>query len=182
MTVTSKTGRMRYRVAQFVSWLRPQNRQGEQADISRWLSPQAVALFQQMVGRDQRHSLDVLRRVQQTAPDQPDLLAAALLHDVAKTAQPGRRIRMHHRALVVLLEALRPGWVQQIARDEPTSWRYPFYLHRHHPEQGARLAQAAGCSPLTVELIRRHQDKLDRQPHNETERLLALLQAADDAS
>jgi hypothetical protein len=174
--------RILYRVRQFLGSLWPRITPDEQSELSRWLPPQAVAVFRQMTLRDQRHSLIVLRRLQGAAPDQPDLLAAALLHDVAKTAQPGRRIRLHHRVLVVLMNATRPGWVQQVARNDPGSWRYPFYLHLHHPDLGARLAEQAGCSALTVELIRRHQEKLTHAPRNETERLLALLQAADDAS
>lgn len=171
-----------YRVQQFLASLSPRISPAEQAEINRWLPPQAVTLFHHMTPRDQRHSLDVLHRAQLTAPNQPDLLAAALLHDAAKTAQPGRRIRLHHRVLVVLLNAVRPGALQQIARNDPTSWRYPFYLHLHHPELGARLAEQAGCSALTVELIRRHQHKLQQTPRDETERLLVLLQTADDAS
>jgi hypothetical protein len=174
--------RVLYRVRQFLGSLWLQITPDEQSELSRWLPPQAVDIFHQMTLRDQRHSLNVLHQVQQAAPDQPDLLAAALLHDVAKTAQPGRRVRLHHRVLVVLMNAVRPGWVRQVARDEPGSWRYPFYLHLRHPELGAHLAEQAGCAPLTVELIRRHQHKLQHAPVNETERLLALLQAADDAS
>lgn len=174
--------RVLYRVRQFLGSLWLQITPDEQSELSRWLPPQAVAIFLQMTPRDQRHSLNVLQRVQQAAPDQPDLLAAALLHDVAKTAHSGRRVRLHHRVLVVLMNAARPGWVQQVARADPDSWRYPFYLHLHHPELGARLAEQAGCSALTVELIRRHQEKLTHAPRDEAERLLALLHAADDAS
>jgi hypothetical protein len=174
--------RMGYRVQQFLASLWPSIAPDEQAELRCWLAPQAMALFLQMTPRDQRHSLDVLYRVQRAAPDQPDLSAAALLHDVAKTAHPGRRVRLHHRVLVVLMNAARPGWVQQVARNDAGNWRYPFYLHLHHPELGARLAEQAGCSPLTAELIRRHQEKLTHAPRDETERLLALLQAADDAS
>ncbi len=82
--------------------------------------------------------------------DCPDLLAAALLHDAAKTAQPGRRLRLGHRVLVVLMEAAKPGWVEKVARSTPNDWRYPFYLHLHHPEMGARLAQEVGCSQLAA--------------------------------
>lgn len=174
--------RMGYRVRQFLASLWPVVTREEQAELRRWLSPLAVALFRQMTPRDQRHSLNVLHHVQRAAPGQPDLLAAALLHDVAKTAQPGRRMRLHHRVLVVLMNAARPGWVHQVGRADPGSWRYPFYLHLNHPELGARLAEQAGCSPLTVELIRWHQEKLTHAPRNKTERLLVLLQAADDAS
>jgi len=174
--------RILYRVRQFLGSLWPHITLGEQAELARWLPPLAVALFHQMTLRDQRHSLDVLRRLQAAAPDQPDLLAAALLHDAAKTALPGRRVRLHHRVLVVLMQAVWPGSVQQVARDDPRSWRYPFYLHLHHPGLGARLAEEAGCSALTAWLIRRHQAKLTQPPRDEFERLLALLQGADDAS
>lgn len=182
VTQSSWLPRAAYRVQQFLASLWPRITPGEQDELTRWLPALAVVLFQRMTRRDQRHSLDVFHRVQQSAPDQPDLLAAALLHDVAKTALPGRRVRLHHRVLVVLMEAARPGWAQRIARDDPASWRYPFYLHLHHPELGARLAEEAGCSPLTAELIRRHQEKLTNPPRDEFERLLALLQGADDAS
>lgn len=177
-----KLRRVTYRVQQLLASWRPRVASDEHALVAVQLPGPAAALFERMARRDQRHSLNVLRRVQQAAPNQPDLLAAALLHDMAKTVQPGRRLRLRHRVLIVLMEAARPGWVQQVARDAPNEWRYPFYVHLHHPEQGARLAQAAGCSALTVELIQRHQDKLTGAPANETERLLALLQAADDAS
>jgi hypothetical protein len=174
--------RIFYRVRQFVASLWPRITAEEEAELRRWLPEPAAHLFQQMALRDQRHSLNVLHRLQAATPDQPDLLAAALLHDVAKTAQPGRRMRLHHRVLVVLMRFLRPGWIEQVARADPGSWRFPFYLHLNHPQLGAQLAEQAGCSPLTVELIRRHQEKLRNAPRDETEHLLVLLQAADDAS
>lgn len=153
--------------------------------VSRVLPQAAAARFQRMALRDQRHSLDVWRRVQQANADagsSPDLLAAALLHDVAKTTLPGRRLRLGHRVAIVLLNALAPAAVERLASNQPSSWRYPLYVHAHHPELGAQLAQEAGCSPLTVELIRRHQTKLRAAPQTNTERLLVVLQAADDAS
>ena len=146
------------------------------------VSPQGVALFLRMTRRDQRHSLDVQQSLLNAGHDQPDLLAAALLHDVAKTAQPGRRLKLSHRVAVVLMQAIKPGWVEQVARSDPDDWRYPFYLHLHHPEMGARLAQEAGCSELSADLIRRHQVKLNAPPVDEEDQLLAWLQAADDAN
>lgn len=174
--------RLRYRIRQLLVSLRRTLTIADQAEVQRWLSPQAAALFAHMTPRDQQHSLDVLRRVQDTLPSQPALYAAALLHDVAKTAQPGRRIRLWHRVLVVILTAFWPAAVPKLASADPQSWRYPFFLHLHHPALGAQLATAAGCDPLTIELIRYHQDKLTRAPANIFEQLLAALQAADDAS
>lgn len=174
--------RLRYRIRQLLVSLRRTLNAADQAEVQHWLPPLAVALFLRMTPRDQQHSLDVLRRVQHTMPGQPALYAAALLHDVAKTAQPGRRIRLWHRVLVVILSAFWPVSVSKLASADPQSWRYPFFLHLHHPLLGAQMAAAAGCDPLTVELIRRHQDKVTRAPASTVEHLLAALQAADDAS
>ena len=39
-----------------------------------------------------------------------------------------------------------------------SSLRYPFWAHANHPQLGAEMAAAAGCDPLAVTLIRRHQE------------------------
>lgn len=174
--------RARYRTGQVVASLRPVITGGERGQLKQWLTPEAVALFERMPLRDQRHSLDIWHALHAAGAREPELLAAALLHDMGKTVHDGRPLRVWHRVAVVLLDTLSPGAVDRIAAADPTSWRYPFYAHRHHPSRGAELATEAGCTPLTVELIRRHQDKLAQPPANETERLLALLQAADDAN
>ena len=36
--------------------------------------------------------------------------------------------------------------------------RYPFWAYANHPKLGAELAAAAGCDPLAMTLIRRHQE------------------------
>jgi len=174
--------RMRRRVEQFGTSLRPTVAPQEIDQAARLLPPEGVTLFLRMIKRDQRHSLDVHQTLRAAGHESPDLLAAALLHDAAKTALPGRRLRLSHRVLVVLMEAAKPGWVEQVARSAPGDWRYPFYLHVNHPEMGARLAEEAGCSQLAVSLIRRHKVKLNAPPVNEEDQLLAWLQAADDVS
>ena len=174
--------RASYRVGQFLASLRPRVTDEEQACLGAWLPPMAVELFRGMPLRDQRHSLDVYHALRDAGCDQADLLAAALLHDVGKSVHDGRPIRWWHRVLVVLMEAARPGLVDRLASDVRDSWRYPFYAQRHHPGQGAQLARQAGCSELTATLIAQHQDKLSGPPANETEALLAWLQAADDAN
>ena len=175
--------RIRYRVGQFTGSLLYRVPADERAILALWLPPRAAELFRRMPRRDQRHSLDVFYTLRSAGCEQPDLLAAALLHDVGKTIQPGRRLRMGHRVLVVLLQAVsrgEPSLVERLASDDPESWRYPFHAHLHHPDQGARLAIEAGCTHLTASLIRHHQDPLLEMPTDEAGQLLALLQAADD--
>lgn len=137
----------------------------------RILHDEGWRLFAAMPVADRRHALDVVARLAAAGHRDPDLLAAALLHDVAK----GRRMRLWHRVVGVLLEAVSPRLVERVARDDPGSWRYPFHLYLYHGSLSARLAEGAGCAPRTVAFMRGSVDGTDAQ-------LLRALRAADDAS
>jgi hypothetical protein len=128
-----------------------------------------------MPSQDRQHALNVFRTLQQKGYDDPDLLAAALLHDVGKGVPPGGGPRLWHRVVVVLMRAFWPGLLERLGQEERDGWRRPFYIQQHHPALGAELAQQADCSAITVGLIRRHEDP----PHQGDDPLLAALQAAD---
>jgi hypothetical protein len=139
---------------------------------ARTLPPGGYALFAGMPAADRRHGLDVMLQLLDAGRDDPDLLAAALLHDAAK----GRRMRLWHRVVGVLLDALAPSLLRRLAIDQPRSWRYPFHLYLHHGPMSAEAARAAGCSERTVGFIR-------GQAGGDADRaLLAALRAADEAS
>jgi hypothetical protein len=59
-------------------------------------------------------------------------------------------------------------------------WRRPFIIHAQHPAIGAAWAKEAGCEPMAVNLIARHQDILSAEPIEAAERLLTALQWADN--
>lgn len=163
------------------------------------VTPSQRQLFDRMSPNDQRHAVAVLRTLQEAGHHQPDLLQAALLHDVAKSmGQP-----IIHRVLIVLLHAFWPAMLarvsesasQPIANDisalsfQPALrasasafswWRRPFVIHAHHPAIGAAWAAEAGCDPQAVRLIARHQDSLPHEAVTEEAKLLAALQWADD--
>jgi predicted HD phosphohydrolase len=135
------------------------------------LPERAWRLFTGMPVADRRHALDVVHRLVEAGHDEPELLAAALLHDVAK----GHRMRLWHRVAGVLLEAASPRLLSRLASPEPRSWRYPFHLHLHHADLSANAAASASCSPRTVALIRGTDVGADAS-------LAAVLAAADEAS
>jgi hypothetical protein len=131
----------------------------------------AWPLFAAMPVADRRHGLDVARRLLATGHDDPDLLAAALLHDAGK----GGRLRLWHRVSGVLLEAFAPRILARLASPEPGSWRHPFQLYLHHAGLSADAARAAGCSERTAAFIRGSASPADGA-------LAAALHLADEAS
>ncbi|MGD9316219.1 MAG: HD domain-containing protein [Anaerolineae bacterium] len=169
-----------YRVRQFIqatgAWIRPA--EVEVALLERYLSPQALELFRAMPSQDRQHALNVFRTLQHEGYEEPDLLAAALLHDVGKGVPARGGPRLWHRVAVVLMRASWPGLLERLGQEERDGWRRPFYIHQHHPDLGAELAWQADCSAITVSLIRRHEDP-SRQGDDP---LLAALQAADSTN
>ena len=137
-----------------------------------------MRLFLRMTPSEQCHALRVLNALRQGGETHPDLLRAALLHDVGKAEEPP--LRLWERALVVLAA---PWWKKADSLWEasaPRGWRRPFVIAAQHPLWGARAARKAGASQRTVALIRHHQDALDHPPQDEFERMLRALQTADD--
>ena len=182
MTATVGWNAARYRVRQFVQAVSasftPLTPEGV-AEVRAALPETAWPLFAAMPRGDQRHGVSVLRTLRARGCDDPALAQAALLHDCAKRMGG---VTLFHRVGVVLLKAGRPdllaGWAAA-PEPGPGGWRQGFWAHARHAEAGAALAAAAGCDPLAVTLIRRHQDA-PVESSGETDRLLAALQAADD--
>jgi hypothetical protein len=176
--------RAHYRIRQFVSavWANSSPLSETEAREARsHLPEEAWRLFQAMPRQDQRHSLEVLHTLQAAGDVPPALALAALLHDCAKHRGG---IRLWHRVAVVLIKEFDPGRMNRWRNTEapaPNNWRYPFWAHVHHAEDGARLAAQAGCDPLAVALIRHHGDQAAAGTLGPpAQRLLAELQAADN--
>jgi hypothetical protein len=161
-----------YRVRQFRDHLFARVSPDERADAHALLPTGAAGrIFDVMPRADQRHALEVVVRLRSSGQTDPDLLAAALLHDAGK----GRRVRLWHRVVAVLVEALAPSRMDGLGSSNPDSWRHPFYLHRHHEALSARAALEAGCGPRVAAFIVGVPEGPDAQ-------LAAALRAADGAS
>ncbi len=165
-----------YRVRQFLLAATAQLAPSDLEAVRAVLPPKAANLFEAMPRHDQRHSLALVAALRAQGYTDLALLQAALLHDVAKAGV----VRLGHRIAIVLLNALAPGVVARLGRNDPRSWRFPFFVSVHHPELGAERAAQAGVDPLAVELIRLHQTHASSFRPGFPAEFLSALQAVDD--
>lgn len=169
---------MRYRIWQFwqILWARPFS-EDALAEVGEQLSETELELFQRFDGNDQWHSYRVMKMLQDVGHDHPDLLVAALLHDVGKTQVD---ISIWQRSIIVLGYAFSAQRVESWGEGEAVGWKRPFVVKAKHPEWGAEMAEVVGTSALALSLMRRHQDVLLETAVTEEDELLRVLQWADD--
>jgi hypothetical protein len=141
---------------------RPLNR-AELQTVSGILSVEQLKLYLQLPVYEQRHALNVYNTLVAGGYDDRELLQAGLLHDLGKyDAVNGRSIPVWGKvANVVLSKIGGKSLIARLAREEPKSWRYIFWLQTHHEARSAQLAQAAGSNPRVVALLsgnERHDD------------------------
>lgn len=145
-----------YRSRQFFTRCLARESAIDTAAIRGVLSEPAFQLYQGMSLGDRIHAQNVWMTLKAGGPSSRDLEQAALLHDVGKSQA---NLSLIHRVLIVLIQGAHAPLLERLARDVPGSWRYPFYVHLHHAEIGAMLCADAGCSPLTVALVRYHETR-----------------------
>jgi hypothetical protein len=143
-----------------------------------------LELFLRLQPSEQAHSLRIACLLIGQNEDNPDLLVAALLHDVGKCRFP---LRVWERVLIVLGKALFPEQARKWGKGHPYGWRRPFVVAEQHPDWGAEMAAQAGASALTVSLVRNHQEHLSvhsvsSEPDKTEALLLQRLQRLDNKS
>jgi hypothetical protein len=184
-------GRILYRTRQFWHYLSSSPAYQDIENIKSILQPPLFVLFSGMSQEEQAHSANILKKLLQKGEKNPELLSAALLHDVGKSRFP---LRLWERVFIVLAKMVFPQrcrtWGANNSLAPPSGawrgffWRLkkPFMVAELHPQWGAEMAAKAGASRRVVSLIRRHQDWLGESPVEEEDRLLAMLQMVDDES
>jgi hypothetical protein len=181
--------RVPYRVWQFWRAARVRPASQDLSIAQTILTPAQVALFDRLQPFEQAHSLHVARALLERGEKDPDLLCAALLHDVGKICQP---LRPWERAWIVIGKAFFPGLAQKWGAISQNNGavsflKRPFIVAEQHPLWGAELALQAGVSSRSADLIRAHQSRNDENsPHPGSpaaqDRLLGILQSVDDES
>ena len=171
--------RIRHRLWQGFRALTAFARPVDYAAVAEVLSPELLTLFKRMRRSEQIHCLHVMHYLRERGHQHPDLLIAALLHDVGKSRYP---LTLAGRTMAVLIRKFLPKQYERWAQSKPQGWRRPFVIAVQHPIWSAEDMAAAGASPLAVALARRHQTIPDSPPRDEEDRLLLLLREADRAS
>jgi hypothetical protein len=118
----------------------------ERDGVAAWLTPAQLAVFDSMHVADRRHGLDVVTALRAAGETGSEVLIAGLLHDAGK-GDTGIVPR-----ILYSLDQAGLRWPARIARRAPGMAPALDRLAAH-AEASAGLAEAAGCSPRTVELI-----------------------------
>ena len=113
------------------------------------LSAEEYSLYKQMDVRDRDHAWAVTRVLMVEHPEAPpELVRAALLHDVGK-------IRAAYNPLYRIVAAL---YAPETIPAEPRfrGVRGLWQMKRHHDRYGAQLIRAAGGSERVAQIVERH--------------------------
>ncbi|MBN2003634.1 MAG: HD domain-containing protein [Anaerolineae bacterium] len=163
--------RIRYRVGQFFQTLWAAFLPVDREYAAQKLTPALLALFETLSHAEQQHSITLCKGLEAQGAPSPDLLVAALLHDVGKTVAPPY---LWERVWVVLAGHYTPKLAARLSEGDPRGLRRGFVTHKMHPQWGADLAEKAGANARVVALIRKHH----APPGGDAE--LAKLQVIDD--
>ena len=133
-----------------------------------------MTAFHSMPESDQIHHSCVARRLLDDGLTDPDLIQAALLHDIGKF-EDGRGPNIADRTLMVLIGSVAPRTLGRMTARRHW-WNRGLFLAAHHAEIGCEMASQLGCSERTQQLIGNHGYR-----SSTGDALLQALQRADSA-
>ena len=119
----------------------------ERSALAAWTTTAQQTVFDGMHVADRRHGLDVVASLRADGATDADVLLAGLLHDAGK-GDTGVWPRV-----VYSLGQAYGTWIWRAGAVIP-GFGAALERLRTHPETSAILAERAGCSRRTVELIR----------------------------
>ncbi|HKZ69783.1 MAG TPA: HDIG domain-containing protein [Anaerolineales bacterium] len=169
----------RYRLWQFWRLISKRISPDELAEVRGWLTPALFDVFCKLNPAERHHAYCVRQTLAAQGQADPDLLTAALLHDVGKSRMP---LAVWEKVTIVLGNRFARPTVTAWGNDTgpATWWRRPFVNYHQHPGWGAEMIEAGGGNPRVVELVRRHQDKV--APDDPIYKFLSALQSADNSN
>ncbi|MDP4126376.1 MAG: HD domain-containing protein [Bacillota bacterium] len=148
---------MFYRLHQFLNAVFPKIDSWDIKWALNHLSPEASELFLKQSWVEQRHAIDVTKKIVNAKnllshPDLETLITAALLHDCGKSLVS---IRLWHRVYIVLMQKM-PLSIWSCLEQSNTVFASPLKIATYHAQWGERLAKKAGLNAQVCLLIREH--------------------------
>ena len=158
----NRMNQISYRVSQFWDVLLNTQLKDDELDlVASILTKPQLHLYNQLQNSEKMHALRVLKAVKEGGESHPDLLTAALLHDVGKSIYP---LRLWERIIIVLGKRIFPHLSNKWGQSHPRGMARPFVIAQNHPRWGADLAEDAGSSSLAVALILNHENHQKSDP------------------
>ncbi len=140
-------------------------------------------LFFQMTRGEQIHSIRVCKALMAEGERDPDLLEAALLHDIGKTIYP---LKIWERVWIVLTKEGREN-IQNSYRGISASslkqypwWKRAGIVAENHSEWGAQLLRGFQVNSQLIWLVQNHQERIAIGEGNTKRIQLEKLKQADD--
>lgn len=169
-----------YRISQALRALVAFSLPVEREFAVQYLTPELLALFDQMRHSEQAHGLNVVRTVLAQGQTPHELAVAALLHDVGKTRYT---VRIWQKTIAVAMQTLVPHLYARWSEGDPARWWLrPFVVKAQHPAWSAEMLASAGAPEAAVWLVAHHQDTAAQWASHPHFHLLQRLQQADDAN
>ncbi len=150
------------RIRQFLRALFARMEPADHEIVDKYLSQTEKRLFYKMDPAVQKHCVNVAATVLDSIDTGPGLnrgllVKAALLHDIGKSRGS---FTIMDRVWYVLVKKISPRLAVKLAKTGDEKCRAKlgraFYIHLHHEEIGASLAEKAGLSKELVYLLRNH--------------------------
>jgi putative nucleotidyltransferase with HDIG domain len=142
------------RVEQFIRGMFARLSGKDYTFLADYLTKPELDLFLSMHRYDQKHAVDVARHLAGRGASL-ELIRAGMLHDIGKAECP--ELTLIRRSIAVFLEWRAPEDAQFLADRGRGNLAYAVYVHKNHPEIGARILEDMGSDPEIVTLVRFHQ-------------------------
>lgn len=169
------------RIMQVCRALRAQITTADKLFIDKYLTAEQKKLFMQMNTYDKKHALNTAYSAEKLMTGKADinkkkLLKAALLHDIARTAD---EIILSDKIIFVLIRAISKNLLNYIAADNARGFlsnrRGALYICEHHAEIAANKLEELQEQEI-ADIVRRHHWPAQKNDSLE----LKLLRQADE--
>jgi putative nucleotidyltransferase with HDIG domain len=142
------------RVEQFIRGMFARLSGKDYTFLTDYLTKPELDLFLTMSRYDQKHAVDVGRYLADGG-ESLELVRAGLLHDIGKADCP--ELTLIRRSIAVFLEWRAPDDANLLAEKGRGKLASAVYVHKNHPELGARILEEMGGDSRIITLVRYHQ-------------------------